>query len=237
MKKFLLVCLSVMMMLCFAGCKKDADNAQAVKPDEKTVEQEAPKDNAEAPRAADDAANAEQAAAPEVAAPAEAAAPEAAANDAPVAPIAVGEGCSVNLDENNLTAESMLKVLEDFYIGLNTSADNASGDCDKFGTGAMSVLEACKNNLTTVFKNVEKVPVDETSPQAIRISKLADEGQFKKQMESCEQNDKVMMFAIGMMGVMMAAAPEGALNGAAAPDDAPDEAAAPEAPAEAKDAK
>ncbi len=203
--RVLIVALMVLFLTAFSACKKDeAKDANAPA--------EAKADAAKADEAKADAAKADEAKADEA---------KAEAPKADEAKPADGKAASVD------------KVV-DIFNKLGAAAKEANGDCDKLGANMSAVLNANRDALIAGMKDL--ADISEESPEGKRLGAalenvIGDNSEVGKQLNGCENNASVDAFKLGMLGVIMAAAP--AEPEAAAPAPAP-EAAPAAAPADAK---
>lgn len=130
-----------------------------------------------------------------------------------------------------------------FFEGLGKVATEANGDCDKLGTGLMELLEKDRAGLTADMKKL--AALDEDSAEAKKLKEvmdkvMADDSALTKGTEACKENEKILAFNMGLLSVIMAAAPadeEAVKEAAEAAVEAAGEKAAEVAAEKAADAK
>ncbi|MBQ9243796.1 MAG: hypothetical protein IJ165_11350 [Proteobacteria bacterium] len=125
-------------------------------------------------------------------------------------------------DDGKVT-ESDINTVAKFFTDIIDISNNAGDDCDKLGTGLTDHLTKNSESLVASMKKIAKL--EEDAPEAKKLGEamdkvMGDNTDFSKKMDTCKDNPKVVAFSMGLLGVIMQAAPEAA-DAADAADDAP----------------
>jgi len=104
------------------------------------------------------------------------------------------DGCSMQIDADNVSSDDFMKVARSYYGNLQKIAKDANGDCDKFGAAYLSLTKRCIDNLEIVWRGSielrkKGIPAED-SPEFKEMSEIGksfNEGVFDEMKKTCQE--------------------------------------------------